>query len=159
MSTSQKYAIKALREFEPIYYRQWASQVKNAFAEREWDDYLVTPPPELPTPSSSTSQDAGGELEPIPFKPDSHINALAKAFLSQSIPYRYQPAIEDCASAAEIWAIFIERYGTRSREEELRYESELLSLVKLSTETIDTFIEKFDNLLSSIRAQQDLANR
>ena len=59
MSTSTKYAIKALREFEPNYYRQWASQVKNAFAEREWDDYLVTPAPTmLPSGSAETEHKA-----------------------------------------------------------------------------------------------------
>ena len=91
----------------------------------------------------------------LPFEPDPHTNALAKAFLSQSIPYRYQPNIEECTTAAEIWSIFIELYGTRSREQELQFEAEILRLLKLSTETIDEFIEKFENQLSKVRAQQD----
>src|SRR5271167_2388398 len=79
----------------------------------------------------------------------------AKAFLSQSIEFKYQPSIENCDTAAEIWSVFLQRYGQRSRDDELRLEAELLSMIKLSTETLDDYIEKFDNIISSIRAQQE----
>src|SRR5271170_4791905 len=154
MSTS-RFAYKELPKFEPKYYRQWARVVGDAFSERDWNDYLVTPAPVVSTSTSdgvttSTSTD---------FSPDAAITARAKAFLSQSIEFRYQPSIETCETAAEIWSVFLQRYGQRSRDDELRLEAELLSLIKLSTETLDEYIEKFDNIISSIRAQQEPTQR
>jgi len=152
MSTSIKYAIKTLKEFDPNFYRQWASQVKDAFAKRKWNDYLVTPAPALSPPSETDTWDLGKQPE---FIPDPHTTALAKAFLTQSIPYRYQPNIESCTTAAQSWSVFIELYGMRSREIELNYEQDMLNLTKLLTESIDDFIDKFENKLSEVRAQQD----
>lgn len=149
MSTS-RFAYKEPPKFEPKFYRQWASVVKDAFSERDWNNYLVMPAPVV-TPSS----EAGKEPVTTPFIPDASITARAKAFLSQSIEFKYQPSIETCTSAAEILSVFPQRYGQRSRDDELRLEAELLSLVKLSTETLDEYIEKFDNLISSVRAQQE----
>src|SRR5438046_1943169 len=149
MSTS-RFAYKELPKFEPRYYRQWARVVKDAFAERDWNDYLITPAP-ITVPST----EAGQSATITAFSPDASITARAKAFLSQSIEFRYQPSIETCETAAEIWSVFLQRYGQRSRDDELRLEAELLSLLKLSTETLDEYIEKFDNLISSIRAQQE----
>jgi hypothetical protein len=154
-TTSSRFAYKELPKFEPRYYRQWASIVKDAFAERDWNNYLVTPAPTI-TPAVIAQDDT--TITPsttTPFRPDPSISARAKAFLSQSIEYKYQPSIETCTSAAEIWTVFLQRYGQRSRDDELRLEAEMLSLTKLSTQTLDEFIEKFDDLLSSIRAQQD----
>src|SRR5579859_7396693 len=145
MSTS-RFAYKELPKFEPRYYRQWARVVKDAFAERDWNDYLITPAP-VAVPSSEAGQST--------FTPDASTTARAKAFLSQSIEFRYQPSIETCETAAEIWTVFLQRYGQRSRDDELRLEAELLSLIKLSTQTLDEYIEKFYNIISSIRAQQE----
>ena len=152
MSTITKCAIKTLKEFDPKFYRQWASQVKDAFTEREWNDYLVVPAPALSPPSEMDALDLGEQPE---FVPDPHTTALAKAFLTQSIPYRYRPNIKSCTTAAQIWSVFIELYGMRSQEIELNYEQDMLNLTKLSTESIDDFIDKFENKLSEVRAQQD----
>src|SRR5207248_1719709 len=174
MSTS-RFAHKELPKFEPKYYRQWARVVKDAFTERDWNDYLITPAP-VAVPSTEAGQPATN----ITFSPDASVVARAKAFLSQSIEFKYQPSIETCETAAEIWSVFLHRYGVqlralahhlviaghiwsvflhrygqRSRDDELRLEAELLSLLKLSTETLDEYIEKFDNLISSIRTQQE----
>src|SRR5579859_1902391 len=149
MSTS-RFAYKELPKFEPRYYRQWARVVKDAFAERDWNDYLITPAP-VAVPSSEVGQ----PTTYIIFTPDASISARAKAFLSQLIEFRYQPSIETCETAAKIWTVFLQRYGQRSRDDELRLEAELLSLIKLSTQTLDEYIEKFDNIISSIHARQE----
>src|SRR5271170_1984503 len=135
--SSTKFAYKELPQFEPKYYRYWASIVKDSFAECDWMNYLLPPPPD-----SS-------------FTPDPTVSAHAKAFLSQSVQYSHRASIEGCDNTAEIWTVFLQRYGQRSRDDELRLKAELLSLVKLSTESIDEYIEKFDNIISSIRAQQE----
>src|SRR5271169_2435557 len=153
MSTS-RFAYKELPKFQPKYYRQWACVVKDAFAERDWNDYLITP-----APVTVPSTEAGQSVTVSTFFPDASITARAKAFLSQSIEFKYQPSIESCETAAEIWSVFLQRYGQRSRDDELRLEAELLSLIKLSTETLDEYIEKFDNIISSIRAQQEPSQR
>jgi len=135
--SSTKFAYKELPQFEPKYYRYWANIVKDAFAERDWMNYLLPPPPD-----SS-------------FTPDPTVSARAKAFLSQSVQYSHRASIEGCDNTAEIWTVFLQRYGQRSRDDELRLEAELLSLVKLSTQSLDEYIEKFDDIISSIRAQQE----
>ena len=68
---STKYAYKVLDRFDPIYYRQWASTVRDAFAERDWSDYLE-PTDESKDPETSTT--------------DVMESFRAKVFLSQSIP-------------------------------------------------------------------------
>src|SRR5271170_8487639 len=155
MSTS-RFAYKELPKFEPKYYRQWARVVGDAFAERDWNDYLITPAPVIAT---STGTDGTTTTTSTSFNPDATITVRTKAFLSQSIEFRYQPSIETCETAADIWSVFLQRYGQRSRDDELRLEAELLSLIKLSTETLDEYIEKFDNIISSIRAQQEPSQR
>src|SRR5579859_1975018 len=149
MSTS-RFAYKELPKFEPRYYRQGARVVKDAFAEQDWNDYLITP-----APVAVPSTEAGQSTTSTGFTPDVSTSARAKAFLSQSIEFRYQPSIESCETAAEIWKVFLQRHGQRSRDDELRLEAELLSLVKLSPQTLDEYIEKFDAIISSIRAQQE----
>jgi gag-polypeptide of LTR copia-type len=120
-------------------------------------NYLVTPAPTVATssPAASDAGDLEHVADPPSFTPDPATRARAKAFLSQSIDYRYRSAIETCTSAAEIWSVFLARHGQCSRDDELRLEAELLSLVKLSTQTLDQFTERFDDLISSIRAQQE----
>jgi len=145
MSTRTKYAIKTLKEFDPKFYRQWASQVKNAFAER-WNNYLVAPALSPPSEDIDTS-DLAKQPE---FVPEPHTTALAKAFLTQSIPYLYQPNIESCTTAEQTWSVFLELYGMRSQEIELNYELDTLNLTKLSTESINDFIDKFENELSEL---------
>ena len=46
------------------------------------------------------------------------------------------------------------RYGTKTRDDELRLEQDLLELLKLPSDTIDAHIQKFDDLLSALHAQQ-----
>ena len=153
MSTSStKFAYKQLPKFEPTYYRQWARTVKDAFGERQWLGYL-DPSLITKTDASPTTQ-TPRELESPVFTPDPLIAASAKAFLTQSIEFKYQTAIDRCETAADIWSVLLERYGTRTRDDELRLESELMTLTKLPTDTIDDFLMKFDDLISKIRAQQ-----
>src|SRR5204863_4376404 len=56
MSTS-RFAYKELPKFEPKYYRQWARVVRDAFAERDWNDYLIIPAP-VAVPSTEVGQSA-----------------------------------------------------------------------------------------------------
>jgi hypothetical protein len=82
MSTSQ-FAYKELPKFEPKYYRQWARVVRDASSNPcrlNLNLYGSTT-----TTSTSTS-----------LTPDATITVRAKAFLSQSIEFRYQPSLETC---------------------------------------------------------------
>src|SRR5579859_7026710 len=105
MSTS-RFAYKELPKFEPQYYHQWAHIVKDSFANWDWNNYLITPAPVI-VPST----EAGQSTTSTTFTPDASISARTKAFLSQSIEFRYQPFIETCETAAEIWTVFLQRYG------------------------------------------------
>jgi hypothetical protein len=139
--SSTKYAYKVLNTFDPVYYRQWASTVRDAFAERDWTHYLEPPTSESKDPETST-HDA---TEPF----------RAKAFLSQSIPLEHKASIEECKTAADIWLVFRQRYGSRTREDELRLEQEVLDTVKIATDSIDQHIQKFHNMIAALRAQQE----
>src|SRR5579859_3647374 len=72
MSTS-RFAYKELPKFEPRYYRQWARIVKDAFAEWDWNDYLITPAP-VAVPSSKVRQ----PTTYIIFAPDASISAVPR---------------------------------------------------------------------------------
>lgn len=137
---TSRYAYRELPKFDPGNYHPWANSVKDAFAERDWMNYLGTPAPIVATSpptdggdhvadtaTSPVATDGPGDhvAEPASFTPDPATSAHAKAFLSQSINHQYQSAIERCTSAAEIWSVFLDRYGQRSRDDELRLEAPL----------------------------------
>ena len=77
-STLNKLTYKILPLFDPIYYRKWATEVKDAFIEREWNHYL------FPTMKDETGKD-------IPHDP--RVETAAKAFINQSIPYQHKASI------------------------------------------------------------------
>src|SRR5580692_3655039 len=160
MSTP-KYAYRELPKFtNRNQYHYWASATQDAFAERGWMDYLVDPAAATLAAALTAAALSGhtGVSTPEAFTPDPSITARAKAFLTQSIDFKFQSAIRDCSSASQIWSIFLARYGQRSRDDELRLEAELMSLVKLPTQTLDQYIDRFDDLIANIRAQQDPAH-
>jgi hypothetical protein len=134
---STKYAYKVLDRFDPTYYRQWASTVRDAFAERNWSNYLEPPGNTPKDPEASEADDTE------PFR--------AKAFLSQSIPLEHKASIEECKTAADIWLVFQQRYGLPTREDELRLEQEVLDNVKIASDTIDEHIRKFHDLIAAMR--------
>jgi hypothetical protein len=142
-----KYAYKHLPTFNPVHYRAWASDVRDAFAEREWDDYLILPPINLNSNDNATPESTPPELKP-------NIIVQAKAFISQSIPYEHKYGLEGYTTAAQIFHALEQRYGSTSREDELRLESLLLDMRKQSGDSIDRHIDRFTALMSSILAQQ-----
>src|SRR5271169_5710276 len=130
-----KYAFKQIPTFNPTYYRRWASDVQDAFGERRWTDYITYPP--------ATN-----------FEPDNYILVRAKAFISQAIPYEHGAGIEGCTTAAEIFNSLQQHFGSASREDELRLESQLMTLRKIGSDNIDQHIAKVENLIAAIMAQQ-----
>jgi hypothetical protein len=67
-----------------------ANSVKDAFAERDWMNYLVTSAPVATlSPAASDAGDLEHVADPPSFMPHPATSARAKAFLSQSIDYRY----------------------------------------------------------------------
>jgi hypothetical protein len=156
---STKYAYKELPSFDPIDWLYWQDVVLDAIAERGWHDYLVTPLPVVTPPVLATDGTTITAGTTTIFTPDPATSARVKAFLSQSIGIKHRSAIHGCTTAAEIWSVFVQRYGQRTRDDELRLEAELLSYVKLSSESLDDYIERFGNIISRIRAQQDAAQR
>jgi gag-polypeptide of LTR copia-type len=162
-TTSSKFAYKAIPQFNPIYYRAWAADAHDTFAERKWLHYLLTPgaKDESATISSDTTSTSTEQQEQQTSSPvfNAEIAVQAKAFLNQSIPYEHKAGIESCTTAAEIWLAFQQRYASQSREDELRLEGQLLDFKKLATDTIDQHITKFDTLIASIVAQQPLNQR
>ena len=134
-TSTTKFAFKSIPGFNPTFYRAWASDVQDAFAEREWINYLIPP------------SDRQFELDP-------RILVQSKAFLSQSIPYEHKAGIEHCKSAAEIFSSLQQRYGSTSREDELHLESQLMSTHKLGTDSIDQYINNIEELIGAIMVQQ-----
>ena len=127
-TSTTKFTFKSIPGFNPTFHRAWASDVQDALAEHKWINYLIPPP--------SDRQ----------FETDPRILVQSKAFLSQSIPYEHKAGIEHCKSAAEIFRSLQQRYGTSSRKDELRLESQLMSTHKLGADTIDQHINKVEDL-------------
>jgi hypothetical protein len=139
-TSTTRYAYKKLPTFDPAFYRSWSSEVRDAFTERTWTDYLIP-----------SDKDAAS-LDPL-------TTVQAKAFLTQSIPYGHRAGLEGCTKASEIWLALEQRYAAKSREDELRLEGQLLDLKKLPTDTIDQHIAKFDVLIAAVIAQQPIGQQ
>ena len=110
ITTKPRYACRQLPSFNPTYYQSWAIDVEQAFAEREWTRYLSPPTDSAPH--------------------DPMVTIQSTAFLNQSISYEHISAIRQCKTAHEIWLTPQQRYASRSREEEVRLESQILELRK-----------------------------
>src|SRR2546423_1612278 len=159
-TSSSKFAYKAIPQFNPIYYRAWAADAYDAFAECKWLHYLLAPTVKGESDTSETTpptEQQEQSTSPATFNPE--IAIQAKPFLNQSISYEHKAGIESCTTAAEIWLAIQQRYASQSREDELRLEGQLLDFKKSATDSIDQRIAKFDILIASIIAQQPLNQR
>ena len=136
---SNKYAFKQCPRFDPVYYRGWAAEVRDAFAERNWTEYLLP-----------QNQD---------FTPDPRILVQAKAFLSQAISYEHKAGMEHCTTAAEMFNSLEQQYGQITPEDEMRLETQLIHMRKQATDTIEQHITKFKALISAVMAQQDAPHK
>jgi hypothetical protein len=86
---STKYAYKELNKFDHLYYRPWSDTVKDVFAERDWTDYLITPAPVVTPAVLNQDRTIATPGFTVTFTPDPSIRARAKAFLTQSLNYKY----------------------------------------------------------------------
>jgi hypothetical protein len=142
-SSTTKYAFKTCPRFDPKFYLVWANDVRLAFEEREWQEYLIPPL------SDSASE----------FTPDPRITIRAKAFLMEAIPYEHKVSMTKTTSAAAIFRSLEEQFGSATREDEFRLESQLMLMRKLPTDTVDEHIGKFKTLVATAMAQQDEDHR
>jgi Reverse transcriptase (RNA-dependent DNA polymerase)/Integrase core domain/gag-polypeptide of LTR copia-type len=156
MATTSKPIVKSLPQFNPTYYLAWASDVRDAFEDRGWTSYLITP---SSTPSTTAATDTDLETTTSALTPDAVTVNKARAFLKAAIPYEYKPGLETFTTAAEIWIALEQRYASTSREDELRLKSQLMDLRKSRSDTIDQHIQKYSSLLSSVLAQQQPERR
>jgi hypothetical protein len=92
MSTS--YSHKKIPQFNPDYYRSWASDVESAFAERNWSKHLILANDTIPANVTDNK-----------IIEEHKANVInAHAFLNQSIPYEYKTHIRSCKTAAKLYA-------------------------------------------------------
>src|SRR5947199_9485994 len=160
MSATSNPIVKHLPQFNPTYYLAWASDVRDAFEDRDWLSYLIAPTPaQLNTASEATTPSSSEEDTTTAFIPDPAIVNKARAFLKAAIPYEYKPGLETYSTAAEIWTALEQQYASTSREDELRLESQLMDLRKSKSDTIDQHIQKYSSILSSVLAQQQSDRR
>jgi hypothetical protein len=75
----------------------------------------------------------------------------AKALLSQSIGFEHKNRICDCTTAVDIWFALGDEFGYNSHEDEQRLKPLLSQICKASTEDLDTFIVRFDELTAQAR--------
>ena len=93
--------VKHLPQFNPTYYLAWASDVRDAFEDRGWTSYLITPttPPNM---ASAANAPSSAENTTTAFTPDPVIVNKARAFLKAAIPYEYKSDLETYSTTAEI---------------------------------------------------------
>lgn len=131
---TRKHIYKTLPTFDPTYYQRWTRQVRQAFHERKWTKYLEQPKPE--------------EIR------DPEIENQPMCLLDQSIPNQYGGIVTRCKTTADIWSTLEEHYAKHSIEDLMRLKHQLSSIKKTANETIDQYIDKFNNLVNAIIAQQ-----
>jgi hypothetical protein len=140
--SSTKFAFKSCPRFDPKFYLVWANDVRLAFEERDRGDYL-TPP---------------SDPESV-FVPDPRPAVRAKAFLMEAIPNEHKVSLTKLTSAAAIFKSIDEQFGSATREDEFRLESQLMLMRKLPTDSVDEHIAKFKTLIATTMAQQDEDHR
>ena len=101
--SSNKFAFKSCPRFDPKFYLVWANDVRLAFEERDWGDYL-TPP---------------SDPESV-FVPNPRTAVRAKAFLMEAIPNEHKVSLTNLSSAAAIFNSIQEQFGSATREDEFR---------------------------------------
>ena len=144
-TTSTKYAFKTCPRFDPNFYLVWANDVRLAFDERNWGDYLLPPDP------TSDPESA--------FKPDSHTAIRAKAFLMEAIPYEHKVSMTGFESAAEIFKSLEQQYGAATREDQFRFEKQLMWMRKTPNHTVEEHIVRFKKLMAQAMAHQPPSHR
>src|ERR1700685_2040032 len=140
-----KFAFKSCPRFDPKFYLVWANDTRLAFEERDWGDYL-TPPSDDSDPESK-------------FVPNPRTAIRAKAFLMEAIPNEHKVSLTNLTSAAAIFNSIEEQFGSATREDEFRLESQLMLMRKLHTDSVDEHIAKFKTLIATTMAQQDEDHR
>jgi gag-polypeptide of LTR copia-type len=140
--SSSKFAYKQCPPFDPTFYRPWPADVKLAFAERDWSAYLVPP-----------------DEDEDKFIPDPKIALKPGAFLSQAIPFQHKVGMEHCETAAELFSSLEQQYGSTSRGDELRLETELIHMRKTGSVSVEDHIAEFKSKMAAIMDQRDLSSK
>ena len=138
IASTKHYSYKKLPTFNPRTYYAWRSDVKIAFQERKWLDYLEPPDP---------------EIKPL----NQAIVNSAHAFIYESIPADYKMKVINCRTAYEVWDVLEMEFGARTKEYELSLQYTLVDMRKSASEDIDKFIQRFERIsgeLSQLRNHQ-----
>ena len=148
---SKTYSYKKLPTFNPDYYHSWASDVQSAFAERNWTAFLDITNDTVDDPKA----EAEAETETSASRTE-HATSLiqAFAFINQCIPYEHKTRIRNCTTAAQIWQALKEEYASQTREDELGLEGILPDFKKSPSDSLNTHIAKFSNIIGAVVAQQ-----
>jgi hypothetical protein len=122
---SKTYSYKKLPTFNPDYYHSWASDVKSAFAERNWTPFLDVTNDTVDDPKAKAK--AKAETETSASRTEHATSRVQSfAFLNQCIPYEHKTRIRNCTTAAQIWQALKEEYASQIREDQLPLEGILL---------------------------------
>ena len=132
--STRKFIYKILSSFDSMYYHRWIRQVLQAFHERKWTAYL--------------------DHFKVKEIRDSEIKNQAISLLDQLIFNQYKEIIIRCNIAADIWIILKEHYAKQFIEDLMRLKNQLSSMKKTANETIDQYIDRFNNFINAIMTQQ-----
>src|SRR5271156_5711080 len=168
---------KRCPELSPDHVTSWIGDVRTAFEERGWSQYLQHPPLPIAT-ATATSPNATPFATPgatpaatpestdeteTPAPPAITVSTAptitlsdtiarrAKAFLLTGIQYEHRYGLEEYGTASEILYAIQTRYGTTA-EDALRLEEAVMSLKKPLDQSIDEHINTFSALISKILA-------
>src|SRR5271163_3211875 len=141
-----KYTFKAIPKFDPLLCQAWISDVRMAFRERKWLEYLTpviavppTPVPETNTMSTTTQAPATPVPAPTSTRnPD--IEDAARIFLLASIPWEYRADLHNLKTVSDIFASININYNSATEQDEMLLEGRLRALTKLANQSIDAHI-------------------
>jgi transposase InsO family protein len=131
-------------------YRFWRKRALIAFRERGWEPYLKPKPSTAQTkePAASTSSNVEPE-----FEWDAETDFRAQAFLIESLPNDILASVEHCDSALEIWETLQVLFGSKTEQDLLRERQLFYAISPEPDETLDKYITRFTNRVSSLKAQ------
>ena len=153
---------KRCPELRPDHIMSWISDVRIAFDERGWSDYIEYPPFPIgtstpaPTPVATTEKEKEeNNQDPPPPTPTLTLDAAtvrkAKAFLLTGIQYEHRYGLEEYATAAEVLHAIATRYGS-TPEDVVRLEESIMNLRKPRDKSLDDHISDFSTLISKVLA-------
>jgi hypothetical protein len=133
MSDYISLVIKKIHDFKIKYYRVWTIEAHEALGEHSWMRQIDS------ITLKEIKEEDGSDIDIVE-------GLYTKALLSQLIKYEHKNRTHIYTTAVEILFTLEDEFAYKSYEDKQRFKALLSQIHKTSTEDLDTFIARFDEL-------------